>query len=135
MSEEDAGSLIENNVIYLVLLAIFFIPILFFVKGQMNGAGVFSDYYAKEIVRQINLAEPGDKISFNVQEATNIAVKNSVSDLNETFSFDEVNNEACVKLSPNTKTCYSYFSDIRIRNNELRLGVPENVLVFEVEKK
>ena len=130
-AEEGEGP-IYYNVIFFVLLAIAFGGYLFYISNQANGAAAWEDYYAKEIVRMINYARPGDNIAIDVQKATEIARKNNVPSFSEIFSFDNINNEVCVKLSLRKKSCYAYFNNVDIIDSEIKLGVPTNILTFNV---
>ncbi|MEK6800491.1 MAG: hypothetical protein AABY10_01455 [Nanoarchaeota archaeon] len=134
MSEENTTNLLYGYVIYLILLLMFTGMMFYFIRSEMNGASVWSDYYAKEIARQINLAEPNQKITINIQKATEIAKNNRITDFNSTFYFINDENKICVKISDG-KTCYFYFNNVNIEDKEVELGVPENILVFKVVKK
>ncbi len=134
MSDEDPGKLVKSYTIYLIILIIFTSMIFFFVQRNMYGASAVSDVYSKEIVREINLGSPGQEIKINVQDATGIAIKNNVKNLKTAFSVDNDLNEICVKLSPNSKSCYSFFNEINV-SLDLKLGVPENILIITLEDK
>ncbi len=121
-----------DNVVFLILLAIFFSAMLYFIFQQQEGAGVWEDYYVKEITKEIDFSEQGDKICMDVHKATEIAKKNNVASFSEIFRIDNVANEVCVKLSRGRKTCLNYFNEIDVVNIDLRLGVPGNVLCFDI---
>lgn len=141
----EFGELLFSNVSYLVLLIIFFVGILYFVMQQQEGAGVWEDYYAKEIVKMIDFSNAGDNICLDVHRATEIAQKNNVKSFSEIFGIDNVGNEVCVKLSKGRKTCFSYFNRVDVVNVELKLaegrdesGRNVNLLCFnisDVQKK
>jgi len=133
MDKRGNSETLWNNVIYLILLALVVAGLFVFINNQMNGGAVWEDYYAKEIVKMINLAQPGDKLTIDVQKATKIAKKNHVESFNDIFLFNEKDKEVCVRLSEERRTCYGYFNDVSIKNNELRLGRPGNSLYFEIE--
>lgn len=124
-----------NNVLHLIVLAVFIVGVFAFVSSQLNGARVWEDYYAKEIVKVINLAKPGDVIELNIHKGTEVAKKNKVESYSDLFMVDNTNNEVCVKLNNIRRTCYSYFNDVFIDNMEVRLGVPGNILRFEVKEE
>ena len=102
-----------DNIIYLILLIIFFFGMMTFVYSKMNGAAVWEDYYAKEIAKVIDRAEPGAYV-LDVHKATEVAKNNNLADFNEIFSFDNLNNEICVKLSRGRASCYNYFGDVSV---------------------
>jgi hypothetical protein len=119
--------------VYLILLLVFLILLLVFFVWGRGSSTIWGKYYSKEISRVINLANPGDKITLDVQKATEIAKDNEIAK-EEIFSFDNVNDKVCVKLSPGKKTCYSYFNDVDIVNYKIEIGVPNNVLTFEISE-
>jgi len=120
-----------DNVVFLILLVIFFVGMLYFIFQQQEGAGVWEDYYVKEIVKVIDFSDAGDKACMDVHKATEIAKKNNVASFSEIFRIDNTTNEVCVKLSRGRKTCFNYFNDIDIVNIDLKLGIPGNVLCFD----
>ncbi len=124
-----------QNVLYIIIVIIFIVGIFLFVQNQQNGASIWEKYYAKEISKVINLAQPGDSITLDIHKATEIAQKNKLSSFSEIFQFDNSNNELCVKLSLGRKTCYSYFNNVDINNIKIELGTPINILKFEVTEK
>ncbi len=102
-----------DNIIYLILLIIFFVGMLASVNSKANGAPVWEDYYAKEIALIIEKSSPGDSIAIDIQKATEVAKKNKLSN-EEIFIFDNFENEVCVKLSAGRASCYNYFNDVNI---------------------
>jgi len=138
----EFGELLFSNVSYLVLLIIFFAGILYFVMQQQEGAGVWEDYYAKEIVKIIDFSNVGDNICLDVHRATEIAQKNNVNSFSEIFGIDNAGNEVCVKLSKGRKTCFSYFNKVDVVNVDLKLGEGKdesgrdvNLLCFNIVEK
>lgn len=131
------GDIVMDNVIYLILLVIFFVAMLTFVNSKMNGAVIWEDYYAKEIAQIIDMSKPGDIITLDVQSATEIAYKNKIADFEEIFLFDNFNNEVCVKLSRGKASCFSYFSNVDVKmargeSNWIFFMEPVNRLHFEI---
>lgn len=129
---KKASKILKDNLVYMILLLIFLVGMVVFVSSQMNGARVWSDYYAKETVKIINLAKPGDDITLDIHKATEIAIKNGVPTFSEIITFDNPNNEVCYKLSKGRKTCYYFFNEVDVLNPEIKIGVPINLLEFEV---
>jgi len=134
MNKKAQSDVLMNNVVYLILLAIFVVGMFAFIWQQSNGAAVWEDYYVKEIVKVIDLSKPGDQVTIDVQKATEIAKKNEVG-FSEIFKFDNANNEVCVKLSQGRATCFSYFNDEDVIFEDIELGVPVNILKFSVKEK
>ena len=129
------GDVIWDNTIYLLIGIAFFAMTFYFVVSQGNGAGIWSRYYAKEVSKIINLAEPGDVIELDIHKATEIAQKNKITNFNGTFNFDNMKNELCLKLSSGRRTCYSYFNDVDIVDVKIEQGVPINILKFRIAEK
>ncbi len=128
------GDVLMNNIAYLLVLIIFFVGMMVFLQTKMNGAAVWEDFYAKEIAKMINAAKPGDIIIMDVRPATKIAAENKIG-FEKIFNFDDSKNEACVKLSAGRGSCFSYFNNVNIRNEGVKLLEPVNVLRFSVEAK
>ncbi|MDP1695446.1 MAG: hypothetical protein Q8L29_00860 [archaeon] len=129
------GDILYDNAIYLILVVIFTIGMFMFVWQQSNGAAIYEQYCVSEITRLINMAEAGDKINFDAQIATKIAKSNKVTDFNDIFRFNNGRSEVCVKLSLGRETCMKYYNNVAVMNDELKLGVPQNVLYFEIKER
>ena len=131
----SVGEILWDNAIYLVLSVIVFVGMLLVIWQQMGGASVWEEYYAKEISKLINMAEPGDEITISVKKATDIAFDNEVFSRSEIFQFDNSKNEVCVKLSKGKKTCYSYFNNVDV-TREIKVGVlNDNLMIMKVTSK
>lgn len=133
MKKKGTSDIIKDNAVYLILTMVFFSAMLFYLYTQKNGAAVWGDIYAKEIVKMINLAEPGDDIYLNVQKITSIAMRNEVP-LDKIFSFEGDKSRVCVRLSVSRKNCYNYFNNVKV-DASLELGVPDNLLNIKVSRK
>ncbi len=126
------NKIIMDNLSY-IILTIVFMGILFgFIYLQSNGAGVWQDFYSKEIVKVINLAEDGDEIWIDVHKGTKIARGNGINS-KEIFSFED--NDVCVKLGRGRATCYSYFNDLDVVGSKIEPGVPINLLYIKVGER
>ena len=128
------AEILMSHVIYTILVVLFTVGMFLVIAQQMNGAAVWEEFYAKEISRIINLAQPEDEITLHIQKATEIAKDNEVRSFSEIFQFNNLENEICVKLSQGRKTCYSYFNEVDVVEVELKLGVPENYLIFKISE-
>ena len=134
MNKRAGENIITSTVIYLVVAVLFFSGMLILLWSQMNGASVWEEYYSKEIVKLINLASPEDKITIDIQKATQIAKKNNVPTFSELFSFDNSQKKVCVKLSLGRQTCYSYFNNVIIISPEIKLIPENNILTFTISQ-
>ena len=103
------------TMLYLIIFVLFFVGMLFFINRYQNGASLWEEFYAKNIVGVIDSANVGDEIYLDVTKATEIAIKSGV-DKNEIFSFDNLNNKLIVKLSPDGGTSFKFFKDVDIVN-------------------
>lgn len=130
----QVGDILWKNAIYLILLGVFCIGGIIYLNQQQSGAAIWEQYSASEIVRVIDMAKPGDIINIDINGVSKVAVKNN-ADLNEMFNFDAANNKVCVKLTGGKQTCANYFNDVVVINKEIKLGVPGNVLHFEIAKR
>lgn len=139
MNTKGTSDIVMDNVVYSILLVIFIATISAFVYSKMNGASIWEDFYAKEIVKVIDLAKLGDDIALDVQKAIEIAAKNKISDFNEIFKFDNVNNEVCVKLSTSGGSCFNYFNKVSVTYDSsgkwVHLAEPVNRLHFLIIEK
>lgn len=106
------GGILRSNAIYIFLLIVFFVGMRAFIINSVNSASIWEDYYAKEIAKVIDMAEPGDEIVLDVHKATEVAKKNNIANFEEIFSFNNLDNEVCVKLSLGRASCYNYFNDV-----------------------
>ena len=122
----NVGDILLDNLIYLLLLVIFIFGIFAIILQLENGAVVWEDYYAKEIVKVIDFSNAGDRACLDVHKATEIAKKNNVKSFSEIFIIDNPANEVCVKLSLGRKTCFNYWNDVDIVNIDLKFGLGEN---------
>ncbi|PIY80991.1 hypothetical protein COY79_05065, partial [Candidatus Pacearchaeota archaeon CG_4_10_14_0_8_um_filter_35_169] len=89
---------------------------LFFVLRYQNGAAIWEEFYAVEIAKMIDNAEPGEEFYLDVSEGTSIALKSGMlrENLGNIIKIDNVRNKVIVKLRPNSGTVYRYFSDLDV---------------------
>ena len=137
----ESQDLLKGNLVYLILLVIFFVVMLYFVLNEQEGADIWADYYAKEIVKVVDFSKARDGICLDVHKATEIAQENEVESFSEIFQADNIENEVCVKLSRGVKRCFKYFNNVDVVNLDLKLigGKNEeeervNVLCFDINE-
>jgi hypothetical protein len=110
-----------------------------FVYSKMNGAAIWEDYYAKEVVSVVDLAKPGDVIILDVQKATLLAQKNKIKNFEDIFQFDNIKNEVCVKLSVGRASCFNFFNDVNVgiesNNKWIQYDYPVNRLHIKIIAK
>ena len=129
-----ASEILRYNVIYWLLLILFIVPLSIFIWLQMNSAVFWSDFYAKELSRVVNLAQAGDEMSMNIQKLTEIAARGGVPN-NDVFTFNNQEKEICVKLSKGRKTCYNYFNDVNVVEINALIGGEVNRLEFKIQEE
>tara|TARA_Y100000310_G_scaffold337105_1_gene423301 strand:- start:2506 stop:2925 length:420 start_codon:yes stop_codon:yes gene_type:complete len=135
MDKKGGWDLIKSQVIYLIIVVLFFLGMFFFVQSQLNGASIWEDFYAKDIVKVINGVDSGTEIERDVHKATEIAQSNDLLTYSEIFTYDNKENDFCVKLGKGRKTCYKWFNDVNIVELDLKLASPDkNILVLRVEE-
>jgi hypothetical protein len=137
MNKKALFNLTANEVAYIILLALAIVLTFMVIWKYTNGAGTWSDYYAKELVRVIDAGKAGDNVSMDVQKETEIAKRNG-RDLQkgDLFVFDSKKHNVCVNLGKGSPTCYYYFNDVVIvtKAQPIEFGVPGNILHFDIVK-
>lgn len=127
---------IMDNLVFLLLAVIFLVGMYLFVSSQKNGAAIWEEFYAKEISKVMNLAQPGDEIILDVHKGTEIANRNKIDLRKETFNFNNEKKEVCVKFNRGKKICYSYFNDVNVSSWRVELAVPDfNALVIKIAEE
>jgi len=126
--------LLWNYAVYLVLFGLVAGLFITAIYHQKNGAAIYEDFYAKEISKLINIAKPGDVITIDVKQASDVAFDNKVLSKSETFVIDNSKKQICVKLGLGKRTCYSYFNDVAV-TRELKTGVLDStLLILEIKE-
>ena len=132
--QEFGGSNVMDYIVYFIFAGVFILGAVAYIYLQLNGAGVWSDVYAKELALIFDGAKAGDRYVLNVHKATSIALKNEIP-FEEIFFFDAVDGKVCVKLSKGTRSCYAYYSNIVAEEKAIQLARPENMLVLKMGEK
>jgi len=131
--DRKGEEILTVSVILIVFLVVLSLSgLLFSAIHLKNGAFFWEDYYTKEIAKVIDLASPGDELVIDVQQASIVANKNGLKNLNNIIRFDGANNEVIVKLGENKETRFEYFNDVSIVNPRIELADDgkSNVLKF-----
>ncbi|MCK9595596.1 hypothetical protein M0R19_00195 [Candidatus Pacearchaeota archaeon] len=105
------GSLLVENVIFIVLNLIFITILAFFIFRQGNGAIVLEQSYAKNIALLIDSAKPVTEMKLNMEDAMTLAEKNGVS---REEIVTRNGNIITVKLSKQGGYQYSFFSNVDV---------------------
>jgi hypothetical protein len=110
-SHKKKGEILIENVVFILLNAIFlFILVLFLIK-QGQGTIVLEQVYAKEIALLADSAKPGMLIKLDMEKALKVSEKNEMN-------FKDIvkinGNIVQVKLSPDSGYSYSFFNDVNL---------------------
>ena len=105
-------------VAYFVLLALFFVGALYYVMGLQDGAALWEDVYAKEIVRVIETAQAPQEVALDVHMLTELAQKSGKS-FSDIVKFDNEQHTVTVSTGLNGGTSYGYFHDVSIIDERL----------------
>lgn len=109
-----------KNLLPLIIVVLFFAGTLYWVSSYRNHAAFWEDFYAKEIARQIDLADSGTVLELDVTKAISIAEKNG-KDFNSLFSIDNENNKVLVSLRSNGGRSFRFFNDVDVVNDNVQL--------------
>lgn len=136
MDRRGAGgdNVLVNYVIYIVLGLAFFLLMFFWIVAYQDGAGMWEDFYAKEIARVLNDAVPGEIVLLDVSEGSAIGFSKGLSG-EEMFRFDNDANRVTVRFSDNGGSSFPYFNDVEIEEYRLELvsgSEDSNRLYFRV---
>ena len=137
MNKRGTGEILTNNLIYIILFLVFFMLMFYFVVGFQDGSSVWEEFYAKEIVKIVNEAEPGTEIYLDVTALTKIAFKHGKS-RNEIITFNNLQNSVIVSLTSKSGTSFNFFNDVDIVEPSIKLisgGKETNRLYFKVMER
>jgi|TARA_Y100000310_G_C20686661_1_gene819435 hypothetical protein len=137
MNKKRGEQMLIEAVIKIVIPLLFFSLMIYFATGYQDGAAVWEEFYAKEIVNIVNGAEPGTEIYLDITQLTKIALKNGKSK-NEIIRFNNLNNKIIVSLTQKSGTSFEYFNDVDIVDSEIILvsgGAEMNRLYFMIKER
>jgi hypothetical protein len=109
--KNKVGSILIENVIFIILNVVFLAILAGFIYKQGNGAIVLEQSYAKNIALLIDSAKPITEMNLKMDDAFNLAKKNGVN-REEIVTINE--NGVTVKLSPDSGYKYSFFNDVDV---------------------
>lgn len=137
MDRRGDTDLMMDNLIYLFIFILFFLTMFYFVNSYSNGGAFYEDFYAKEISRIINSAQPGMELKIDVTPLVVVASKNK-KPLNEIILIDNVNNKVIVSSKLNSGTSFSFFNDVDVIYSPLEVisgGVENTRFIFKIVEK
>lgn len=122
------GTILVENVIFIVLNLVFLSIIVLFLYSKMSDAAILEEKYAKKIALAIDAAKPGMKLTFNLHE-----IVDKAKDENYKGKVVSINgNIVTVQLNEGQGYSYSFFNDVSLTKNYLYVD-EGNILNFEVE--
>ena len=133
--EKRGSDQLMMTISLILILALFLILMYAFVSHQKNSAAIGEGAYVSEIVKVIDSAKEKDEITIDIHKATEIAQKNDVSDLRETFFLNQTARAVCSRLSLGRMSCLSYFNDLKIEGFEVVISPPRNLLKIKIGGK
>ncbi len=111
MLKYKRGTILIENVIFIILNLIFITILVLFLSRQGNGAVVLEQSYAKNIALLIDSAKPVTEIRLDMEDAFNLAEKNGIS---REDIVKRNGNIITVKLSEKGGYDYSFFNDVDV---------------------
>ncbi len=105
------GTILIENVIFIILNLVFISILVLFLFRQGNGAIVLEQSYAKNIALLIDSAKPVTEMKLNMQDAMDLAEKNGVK-REEIVKIND--NVVTVKLSKDGGYKYSFFNNVDV---------------------
>ncbi len=131
---DSSSNPLWNNIFYLIIIVVVAGVFLGFVSNQKEAAGMWEDFYSKEISRVINSAVAGSEVSIDVTKAISVAERRG-KNFGEIFYFDNEKKEVFVSLRNNGGKRYSFFNDVAIADWNVELssgGADKSRLHFKV---
>lgn len=132
----DIDSVLSREIIYYILLALFFGVLLYFVLAYHHGAAALEEVYAKELERIIDSSEAGTDVSLDVTPATKAAYYSGKKSVNDIFKFDNANKEIIVSLRNSHATRFYFLKNVTVVNWHIETvseDLDTNRLVFSIQ--
>ena len=131
MIKEKKGTILLENVIFIVLNLVFLTILIIFVFSKMGSVAVLEEKYAKQIALIIDAAKPGMEIHLNVEDALEKA-----KDENYDGEIIQINeNVVRVQLREKGGYSYSFFNDVDVGVPYLDKTNNKEYVFFVNEKK
>ncbi len=108
-----SGTILIENVIFIILNLLFISILILFLFRQGSGAIVLEQSYAKNIALLIDSSRPVTEMKLNMEDAFDLAEKNGV-DRNEIVSINNNSNIVKVMLNKDGGYEYSFFNHVDV---------------------
>jgi hypothetical protein len=105
------GTILVENIIFIILNLLFLTVLVLFLVNQGSGALVLEQSYSKQIAMIADSAKPVMLIKMDMEKGKNIAEKNKI-DFGSIVQIDK--NIVQVKLSANKGYTYAFFNNVDI---------------------
>jgi len=129
-------NILYENLTYFLIIVIFFSLLFVFVSKSGSGLGTYENVYAKKIALMIDMTKPDSKITLDISDIVNFALKNGVNENNidSVISFDNIGKQVTVKLgSGSSGYNHKFFSNVNIENKQIENQGGKYVLKMEVK--
>lgn len=107
--KDRKGTILVENIIFILLNLMFIVILTLFVYRQGSGAIVLEQSYAKNIALLIDSAKPASELILNMEEGFDLAEKNGIS-REEIVQIED--NIVTVKLTKDSGYQYSFFNNV-----------------------
>jgi len=104
------GTILIENIIFIVLNLIFLIILIIFLIGRMSDNSVLEEKYAKQIAMIIDSAKSGMRINLNMEDAIN--EKEEGLDIEDIVTISD--NIVTIKLREKGSYSYSFFNNVEV---------------------
>ena len=122
------AELLHDEVIFIILVIVFYSILLLFVSRAGTGASFVEQNYAKKISYLIDQTKPGTYIELEVNEIFATADKKQIN-RQETIKIDPEKRTVTIKASQGTGYSHSFFSG---NNIKWGLNTKTGILVLEI---
>lgn len=112
LKKNRRGTLLIENVLYIILNGVFLFALALFLIKQGSGAIVLEQAYSKEIALIADSAQPLMLIKIDMDKGKKLAEENGI-DFKEVVKIE--GNIVKIKLSSNGGYSYAFFNDVEIK--------------------
>ncbi len=137
MNIRGSVNIAMDSIVYILITALVFTGLLWFVNSYSNGGAFYEDFYAKEIANVLDNSIPGQEIKIDVTPLANVALKNG-KNVKDIVNIDNVDNKVIVSSRLNTGTSFSFFNDVDVVDFyvENPSGEPDKTrFIFKIVRK
>ncbi|MBM3230636.1 hypothetical protein FJZ22_03225 [Candidatus Pacearchaeota archaeon] len=133
MKRGEGNGMIENTVIYWIILLLFAGILATFVTRHQGTVDRWEEYYAFSLAQTINRAHAGDVIRVDVSSAVSLGARNKLTDVQSMFLINQEKREVGIRLRPGMVYWYPYVRAVTVSNWKVDISGSASVLMFEVQ--